>query len=154
MLCCFLPYNSMNQPQVYMYRLPLESPSQPSKMSHSTGLSSLCYIATSHQLPVLPMVIYMFQCCFVNSSHPFLSLLCLQVCSLCLHVYFCPVNRFISTVFLESIYVCLGQACACSAVSNSVTLQPARFLCPRNSPGSNTGVSCHFLLQGIFQPRD
>ena len=23
-------------------------------------------------------------------------------------------------------------------------------LCPRNSPGKNTGVGCHFLLQGIF----
>ena len=25
-----------------------------------------------------------------------------------------------------------------------------RLLCPWNSPGKNTGVSCHFLLQGIF----
>ena len=29
-------------------------------------------------------------------------------------------------------------------------LQPARFLCPWNSPGKNTGVSSHSLLQGIF----
>ena len=27
---------------------------------------------------------------------------------------------------------------------------PARFLCSWNSPGKNTGVGCHFLLQGIF----
>ena len=27
---------------------------------------------------------------------------------------------------------------------------PARLLCPWDSPGKNTGVSCHFLLQGIF----
>ena len=26
----------------------------------------------------------------------------------------------------------------------------ARLLCPWGSPGKNTGVSCHFLLQGIF----
>ena len=26
-------------------------------------------------------------------------------------------------------------------------LQPARLLCPWNSPGKNTGVGCHFLLQ-------
>ena len=26
----------------------------------------------------------------------------------------------------------------------------ARFLCPRDFPGSNTGVGCHFLLHGIF----
>ena len=30
-------------------------------------------------------------------------------------------------------------------------LQPARLLCPGDSPGKNTGVGCHFLLQGIFQ---
>ena len=26
-------------------------------------------------------------------------------------------------------------------------LWPTRLLCPRNSPGKNTGVGCHFLLQ-------
>ena len=25
--------------------------------------------------------------------------------------------------------------------------QPTKLLCPRDSPGKNTGVSCHFLLQ-------
>ena len=29
-------------------------------------------------------------------------------------------------------------------------LQPARLLCPWDSPCKNTGVGCHFLLQGIF----
>ena len=29
-------------------------------------------------------------------------------------------------------------------------LQPTRLLCPWYSPGKNTGVGCHFLLQGIF----
>ena len=29
-------------------------------------------------------------------------------------------------------------------------LQPARLLCPWNSPGNITGVGCPFLLQGIF----
>ena len=29
-------------------------------------------------------------------------------------------------------------------------LLPTRLLCPWDSPGKNTGVSCHFLLQGIF----
>ena len=29
-------------------------------------------------------------------------------------------------------------------------LQPTRLLYPRNSPGKNTGVGCHSLLQGIF----
>ena len=29
-------------------------------------------------------------------------------------------------------------------------LQPARLLCPRDSPGKKTGVGCHALLRGIF----
>ena len=29
-------------------------------------------------------------------------------------------------------------------------LQPTRLLCSWDSPGKNTGVGCHFLLQGIF----
>ena len=29
-------------------------------------------------------------------------------------------------------------------------LQPTRLLCPWNSPGKNTGVGSHSLLQGIF----
>ena len=38
-------------------------------------------------------------------------------------------------------------------VSNSLQslgLWPARLLCQRNFPGNNTGVGCHFFLQGIF----
>ena len=33
-------------------------------------------------------------------------------------------------------------------------LQLARHLCPWNSPGKNTGLGCHSLLQGIFPTRD
>ena len=29
-------------------------------------------------------------------------------------------------------------------------LQPTRYFCPQDFPGKNTGVGCHFLLQGIF----
>ena len=32
--------------------------------------------------------------------------------------------------------------------------QPARLLCPWDSPGKNTGVGCHAFLQGIFQTMD
>ena len=47
----------------------------------------------------------------------------------------------------------------CSVLSQPVVsdslqphgLQPARPLCPGDSPGMNTGVGCHTLLQGIFQ---
>ena len=31
-------------------------------------------------------------------------------------------------------------------------MDPARPLCPWDSPGKNTGVGCHALLQGTFEP--
>ena len=40
-----------------------------------------------------------------------------------------------------------------SVVSDSLIpcrLYPARLLCPKNFLGKNTGVSCHFLLQGFL----
>ena len=46
-----------------------------------------------------------------------------------------------------------GCCCCCSVtsvVSDSVRphrRQPTRLLCPWDSPGKNTGVGCHFLLQ-------
>ena len=47
----------------------------------------------------------------------------------------------------------LHACCAASVTSNSLWLyglQPARLLCPWDSPGKNTGVGHHALLQGIF----
>ena len=44
----------------------------------------------------------------------------------------------------------------CSVMSDSLRphgLLPARLLCSWNFPGKNTGVGCHFLLQGIFPRR-
>ena len=46
-------------------------------------------------------------------------------------------------------YVCASR----SVMSDSLRpcgLQPARLLCSWDSPGKNTGVSCHDFLQGIF----
>ena len=47
-----------------------------------------------------------------------------------------------------------GSKCVIhSVLSDSLQphgLQPARLLCPWDSPGKNTGVGCHALLQGIF----
>ena len=34
--------------------------------------------------------------------------------------------------------------------SSEPSLTPPALLCPWNFPGLNTGVDCHFLLQGIF----
>ena len=44
-----------------------------------------------------------------------------------------------------SVYPSCAQSCP--TLCNPVN---ARLLCPRDSPAKNTGVGCHFLLQGIF----
>ena len=49
--------------------------------------------------------------------------------------------------------VFLPESVSHSVVSDSMQshgLQSTRLFCPWNSPGKNTGVGCHFLLQGIF----
>ena len=56
----------------------------------------------------------------------------------------------------RSVCVCVCvHACvlSCSVISCSLwphRLQLARLLSPWNFPGKNTGLGCHFLLQGIF----
>ena len=53
----------------------------------------------------LDMVVYMLPRYSPNSSRLLLSSLCPQVCSLCLYLPFCPVDRFISTIVLDSIHM-------------------------------------------------
>ena len=43
-----------------------------------------------------------------------------------------------------------GSRSVVSDSSRPHGLQPTRLLHPWDSPGKNTGVDCHFLLQGIF----
>ena len=61
-------------------------------------------------------------------------------------------------LFVQFLIFCLVCFMCCAVLSRSVVsdslrprrLQPARLLCPWDSPGRNTGVGCHALLQGIF----
>ena len=53
------------------------------------------------------------------------------------------------TEWLNLRHVCISH----SIISDSLRpygLWPPRLLCPWDSAGKNTGVVCHFLLQGIF----
>ena len=52
--------------------LPSSPASHPFRWSQSTGLSSLHHAANSHWLSILHMVMYMFQCYSLKSSHPLL----------------------------------------------------------------------------------
>ena len=91
----------MNNPYLYVYPLPLGSPthlpSHLSRSSHGTELSPQCYIAASCWLSVLHMIVF-------SESH--------------------------------------------SVMSDS--LWPHGLYSPCNSPGQNTGVGSHSLLQGIL----
>ena len=40
---------------------------------------------------------------------------------------------------------------SCLILCDPMDCSPPRLLCPQNSPGKNTGVGCHSLLQGIFR---
>ena len=47
-------------------------------------------------------------------------------------------------------WACMLSCLVTSSSLQSHGLQPARLLCPWDSPGKNTGVGYHLLLQGIF----
>ena len=77
----------------------------PSPSSQSTRLSSLCFAATSHELAISHMAVYICQGCFPNRSHPLLPPQHPPTCSLCLHLHFFSVNMINSTLSLDSIYM-------------------------------------------------
>jgi len=58
--------------------------------------------AVSH---ILHMVVYIYQCYSLSSSHPLLPLLWPQVRFLCWRLHSFPSDRFISSIFLDSIYM-------------------------------------------------
>ena len=76
----------------------------------------------------------------------------LNVCvHACAHVHAC-----VRACVCACVCVCVlshSVQLSLSVMSNSLQphgLQPTRLFCPWNFPGKNTGLGCHFLLQGIF----
>ena len=111
--CCggFLPYIDMNQPWAYMCplsRSPLPTPSHPITLGcpSALALSALFHALNLDWWSVSHMVIYMFQCYSVKSSHPRLLPQSSEVCSLYLCLFCCLTYRVIVTIFLNSIYMC------------------------------------------------
>ena len=106
-------YDNLNKHYGTLYSaltLPFSTPGK--EVTHvllkyvSTGLSSLSHTANSPWLSILHMVVYMFPCYSLMSSHPLLPLLCPKVCLL--HVrLLCPAYRIISTIFLVP-YTCIN----------------------------------------------
>ena len=59
--------------------------------------------------------------------------------------------------YLKATWVCVRAGARARARTNCLVVSdfawphgPVRVLCPWNSPGKNTGVACHALLQRIF----
>ena len=49
---------------------------------------------------------------------------------------------------------CCSVAKLCSILLQPYRLKTARLLCPWHFLSKNTGVGCHFLLQGIFTTQE
>ena len=106
----FLPYIHMNQPWMNMCSpswtlLPPPSSSHPSGSSqctspgHPVSCINLDWWSISH------MIVYMFQCSSLKSSHPRLLPPSPKVYSLHLCLFCCLTYRVIVTIFLNSIYM-------------------------------------------------
>ena len=70
------------------------------------------------------------------------------------------VHRIVQARILEWVAICFSNACMhAKSLQSCLTVrpngqQPTRLLCPWNSPGKNTAVGSHSLLQRVFWPRD
>ena len=112
MLRYFLLYNKVNQLYVQIFLLPLElSSHHPHTSPLSLHRALRCDPCAIEQLPTSYFIhgsTYICQSYSSNSSHPSL----LPAVSTCLFsmsgLYSCPENRFICTIFLDSIYICVN----------------------------------------------
>ena len=59
-------------------------------------------------------------------------------------------SMLVITFLPRCMYVCMWSRLDVSDSLQPHGLQPARLLCPWDSPGKNTEVGCHFLLREIF----
>ena len=70
------------------------------------ALSTLSHASNLDCQSLSHMIIYMFQCHSLKSSHPHLLPQNPEVCSLHLCLFCCLAYRVIVTIFLNSIYMC------------------------------------------------
>ena len=102
----FLPYINMNWPRCTCVPPPWPPLPPPSpSYSRAPTLSALLHASNLPWSSVLHMVIYVFQCYFLKSSHPCLLPQNPKVCSLHLCLFCCLAYRIIVIVFLNPIYM-------------------------------------------------
>ena len=91
-------YHCKTPSHLLPHPIPLRCPSALA-LSAQLHASNLDWSSVSH------MVIYMFQCYSLKSSHPRLLPQSPKVCSLYLCLFFCLAYKVIVTIFLNSIYM-------------------------------------------------
>ena len=106
-----------------------------------------------------PQDLWAVQGLFISSTrrhrHP-----CSVVLMSCLSTFLEPqdLSSLSSMIFLKSTgsHACMHAKLLwlCPILCDPMELQPARLLCPWDSPGKNTGVGCHFLLREIFSTQE
>ena len=86
---------------------PSHLPPHPIPLGHSSAptLNTLSHALNLDWRSISHMIIYMFQCYSLKSSHPCLLPPSLRVCSLHLCLFCCLAYRVIITIFLNSIYM-------------------------------------------------
>ena len=105
-----MPYIDLNHPWIYMCSpsqspLPPPSPSHPSGSSQCSSPEHLSHASNLGWRSVSHLIVYLFQCCSLRTSHPCLLPQSPKVCSIYLCLFFCFAYRVIITIFLNSIYM-------------------------------------------------
>ena len=101
-------YESTTSAHVFPHPEPpfhLLSHSIPLCYPRATTLSALLHAFNLHWPSILHMVIYMFQCYSLKSSHPCLLPQNPKVCFLHLCLFCCLAYRIVVTIFLNSMYM-------------------------------------------------
>ena len=57
--------------------------------------------------------------------------------------------KFLSSTY-QQFLICFVQLLSHVHSFETLWTVVIRLLCPQDSPGKNTGVGCHFILQGVF----
>ena len=81
------------------------SPSHPSGSPQCTSPDHLSHASNLGWWSVSPLIVYLFQCCSLWTSHPRLLPQSLQVGSVHLCLFFCFAYWVIITIFLNSIFM-------------------------------------------------
>ena len=143
-----MPYLHMNPPWVYMcspsWTPFLPPPANPIPQGHPSALalSTLSHASNLDWRSVSHMVISMFQCYSLRSSHPCLLPRSPKDCSIHLCLFCCLIYRVIFTIFLNSIYM--------YSVQFSSVAQSCLTLCdPMNC--TTPGLPVHHQLPGFTQ---